>query len=82
MAEKETKNNIGNIIPKGGKKTTGGAKFTPKFNPVYIYGIILIAFLAIQFYSSGGTPVETSWQEVKNTMLKNGDIEKIIVVNK
>jgi len=82
MAEKETKNNLGNINPKGNKKTTGGVKFTPKFNPIYIYGILLIAFFAIQYFTSSGTPVETSWQEVKNTMLKNGDIDKVVVVNK
>ena len=82
MAEKETKNNLGNINPKGNKKSTGGVKFTPKFNPIYIYGILLVAFFAIQYYTSSGTPVETSWQEVKNTMLKNGDIDKVVVVNK
>ncbi len=53
-----------------------------KFNPIYIYGAILIIVLAIQFYGTGGRPVETNWQEVKNTMLKNGDIEKIVIVNK
>ena len=83
MAEKDTTNNGGNNVPKGAKKPSGsGSKLTPKFNPIYIYGIILIAFFAIQYYTSGGSPVETSWQEVKNTMLKNGDVEKIVVVNK
>lgn len=82
MAEKETKNNNGKITPKGPKKPSGGVKITPKFNPIYIYGILLIAFFAIQYFTSGGAPVETSWQEVRNTMLKNGDIEKIVVVNK
>ncbi len=53
-----------------------------KFNPIYIYGILLIVFLAIQFYGSGGKPVDTSWGEVRNTMLKNGDVDKIVVVNK
>ena len=53
-----------------------------KFNPIYIYGILLLIFLAIQFYGSGGRPVETNWREVKNTMLKNGDVDKIVVVNK
>ncbi len=83
MAEKETTNNGGDKTPKGAKKpSVGGSKNTPKFNPIYIYGVILIAFFAIQYYTSGGSPVETSWQEVKNTMLKNGDVEKIVVVNK
>jgi cell division protease FtsH len=53
-----------------------------KFNPIYIYGILLVVFLAIQFYGSGGRPVETNWREVKGTMLKNGDIDKIVVINK
>ena len=82
MAEKETNNNMANNLPKGNKKSPGNSKFAPKFNPIYIYGILLIAFFAIQYYTTGGTPVETSWQEVKNTMLKNGDVEKIVVVNK
>jgi AFG3 family protein len=82
MAEKETKNNNGMNSPKGTKKPSGGVKLTPRFNPIYIYGILLIAFFAIQYFTSGGAPVETSWQEVRNTMLKNGDIEKIVVVNK
>ena len=83
MAEKENKNSIDPFNPKGGKKPIGtGNKMTPKFNPIYIYGILLLAFFAIQYFSTGGAPVETNWQEVKNTMLKNGDIEKIVVVNK
>ena len=85
MAEKDTTNsgNNGGNIPRGPKKQAGGgAKLSPKFNPMYIYGFLLIAFIAIQYYTSTGSPVETSWQEVKNTMLKNGDIEKIVVVNK
>jgi len=82
MAEKENKNINEPLIPKGNRKSGGGNKLTPKFNPIYIYGILLLAFVAIQYFSSGGSPVETNWQEVKNTMLKNGDIEKIVVVNK
>jgi AFG3 family protein len=87
MAEKETKNSTENKgtesnIPKGNKKNPGGAKFTPKFNLIYVYGFLLLAFFAVNYYTNSGTPVETSWQEVKNTMLKNGDVAKIVVVNK
>ena len=53
-----------------------------KFNVIYIYGLIMLAVVALNFYGSGGKPVETNWREVKNTMLKNGDIETIVVVNK
>lgn len=53
----------------------------PKFNPYWIYGIIIISFLAIQWYTLGAGPVETNWKDVKTTMIANNDIDKIIVVN-
>jgi cell division protease FtsH len=54
-----------------------------KFNPMYAYGIILVAILYINFiYGTSGKPVETNWREVKSTMLKNGDVDKINIVNK
>jgi len=84
MAKKNSPtNNVGNNKPTDPKKPSAmGQKPVPRFNPMYVYGILLIAIFAIQYFTSGGTPVETSWQEVKNTMLKNGDVEKIVVVNK
>ena len=84
MAKKNTPtNNVGNNKPTDPKKPSAmGQKPTSRFNPMYVYGILLIAIFAIQYFTSGGNPVETSWQEVKNTMLKNGDVEKIVVVNK
>jgi AFG3 family protein len=83
MAEKDDVNSNEPLNPKGGKKSLlGGNRLTPKFNPIYIYVILLLGFIAIQYFSMGGSPVETNWQDVKNTMLKNGDIAKIVVVNK
>ncbi|MEI6140935.1 MAG: ATP-dependent zinc metalloprotease FtsH [Mariniphaga sp.] len=82
MADIDTKKSNGSNLPKGNKKNTGGVKINPKFNPIYIYVVLLLAFFAIYNMTSGGVPVETSWQEVRNTMLKNGDVEKIVVVNK
>ena len=64
--------NIGNM---------GSGSKTPKFNPYWIYGVVIIAFLAIQWFTLGGGPVETNWNEVKTTMLLNNDVKKIIVVN-
>jgi len=64
------------------KPNLGGLKpgKAPKFNPYWIYGIVILIFLAIQWFSFGGGPVETNWNEV-NTMLRNNDIEKIVIVN-
>jgi cell division protease FtsH len=81
MAEKENKNNNETFSTKSKRPQANGNK-TPRFNPIYVYGFLLLAFFAIQYFSTGGTPVETNWQEVKNTMLKNGDIDKIVVINK
>ena len=54
----------------------------PKFNAYWIYGIIAVVFLVVQFYvSSSRGPVETTWSKVKTTMLANNDIERIVVVN-
>jgi len=54
---------------------------TPKVNPYWIYGVIIVAFLAIQWFTLGAGPVETNWKEVKSGMLANNEIKKIIVVN-
>jgi len=55
---------------------------SPKINPYWIYGLAILAFFAIQYLSFGGAPIETNWQYVKNTMIKNHDIEKIEIINK
>ena len=69
MANKKTNKNqrpnLGNL--------TGGNK-APKFNPYWIYGIAIIVFLAVQYFSFGSGPVQTNWQTVKNTMLKDQDV--------
>lgn len=66
------KNNFSNL-------NTGNR--APKFNPYWIYGIVIISFLVIQWFTLGGGPVETNWNEVKTVMLANNDIKKIIIVN-
>ncbi len=54
----------------------------PKFNAYWIYGIIAVVFIIVQFYLSNSRgPVETNWNDVKSTMLANQDIERIVVVN-
>ena len=76
MADKKNnkvKPNLGNTKPMNN---------VPKINPYWIYGVIIIAFLAIQWFTLGAGPVETNWMEVKNTMLQSNDIKKIIVINR
>ena len=61
-------------------KTSGTAK--PKFNMTFFYLALIIILLGIQFFSGRDHAVETTWHEVKSTMLKDNDIEKVVIVNK
>jgi len=59
-----------------------GAK-PPKFNPYWIYGIIAVLFIVVNFYLTGSKgPVETTWNKVRTTMLVNNDIDRLVVINK
>jgi cell division protease FtsH len=62
---------------------TSGDKKTPKskFNFYWIYGLLLVVFIGAQFLYSDGTTKKTDWGELK-TMLQDGDINKIVLVNK
>ena len=54
----------------------------PKFNIYWVYALIAIFFISLNFMNLGGSPKETSWQEFQRTMLKNQDVNKIVVINK
>ena len=85
MAEK--KNNPGNrpIMPGNrpggnpGNKPGGGLK--PKFNSYWIIGVILLVMIGLQFISSGSGLKEIDSNRFFQ-ILKNGDIEKLVIVNK
>lgn len=52
----------------------------PKFNVYWVYILIIAGILFLQFFYSGKSAVVTSWQEVKNQMLANNEVQKLIVV--
>jgi AFG3 family protein len=52
----------------------------PKFNFYWIYAIIAVVFLILQFLPQKD-PIVTNWNRVRNEMLLSHDIEKIEVVN-
>ncbi len=54
----------------------------PRFNIYWIYAIIALAFIFINFLSPSGSPEEINMADFKNNMLSKGDVEKVIVVNK
>ncbi len=76
---------LGNNTSGGQKKPSPGGSGkgkTPPFNFYWIYGLLAILFIALQFYNWEGTSVEISQQRFENQMLQSGDMEKIVVVNR
>ncbi|MDP4206491.1 MAG: hypothetical protein Q8859_10920 [Bacteroidota bacterium] len=70
-------------------KSTGSGWKKSKNFIYWILGGIIIVFLAISYMPTqrGGfhlfaEPVQTYWNDVKNNMLRNHDVEEIEVVNK
>ncbi|WP_372755733.1 ATP-dependent zinc metalloprotease FtsH [Labilibaculum sp.] len=52
----------------------------PKFNAYWVYGLIAVALIALNLLNIGQTAQDTSWQKVKNEMLRNSDVERIVVI--
>ncbi len=53
----------------------------PKFNSYWVIGLILLGLIAVQFFGNNNNLKEID-QNTFNQMLKEGDIEKIVIVNK
>jgi cell division protease FtsH len=52
-----------------------------KFNFYWIYGILAVVFIGLQFLGSSGSSKEINWGELKS-MLENQHVEKLVLVNK
>jgi len=53
-----------------------------KFNIYWVYAIIAVFFIALNFMNLGSGPKEITYQEFKRKMLDNNDVAKIVVINK
>jgi cell division protease FtsH len=49
----------------------------PKFNIMWLYGIVILAFLLVPTLISGGSGTPTTFKEV-DAMLKQNDVEKLV----
>jgi len=54
----------------------------PKFNIYWIYGLIAVVFIGIQFIDFGADVKEITWQEFEKNMLSAHDVSKVIVINR
>ena len=75
MADKEKKNNNTpqNLNPLKKNK--------PKFSFYWIYGILAVIFIAINYFNYSSPVKEITWGRIE-TMLDKQDIEKIVVINR
>jgi len=65
------------------KKSSDPNNKKKKFNIYWIYGIIFIGFLLFNWYfNTGNKAVEVTSKQFEEIMLKSGDVEKVVVVNK
>lgn len=62
-----------NFIPPKGKR--------PKFSFYWIYAILAIIFIAIQYFNYSNPVKEISWSRLEELLIKQ-DVEKIVIVNK
>ncbi len=60
---------------------TKGKDGKPKFNFYWIYGILLLILIGVQFIGLGDDGKQTNWRDLK-IMLENEDVSKIVLVNK
>jgi ATP-dependent metalloprotease FtsH len=72
----------GNPSENPNKPNGNGKSKTPPFNFYWIYGLLAVLFIALQFYNWGGTAIEISQQRFENQMLRSGDVERVIVINR
>jgi len=59
------------------KKPTNGG-----FNFYWIYGIVIVIFIAISMFNFDGSIKEVEYQKFENEMLLQDDVQKVIIVNK
>ena len=89
MAEinRNSNNNLKSKKPSGATGKSGESKGQgnnpkPKFNVYWIYALIAITFLGMQFFNFGSNPKEITWQKFEREMLEAHDVQKIVVVNR
>jgi AFG3 family protein len=67
--------------PRRDDNNDGGNDNMPKFSSIWVYILIGLVLLGVQFYKMNGlASPETTWEQF-DMMAKNGDVEKIEIVN-
>lgn len=64
------------------ENNNGGLPGNPKFNSYWIYGLLALFLIGLNFYSLTSATTEPIDRGTFNQMVRNGDIEKVAVINK
>ena len=83
MAENLEEKKIEPNKPKQEKPKTERSKSDkPKFNVYWVYAIIAVVFIGMQFMNFGSGAIQTNWNDFKQRMLNNNDVKKVVVLNR
>lgn len=74
----------GGMPPRFNGNSPNGNKRGPKFNMYWIYGLIVLVLIGLQFFggSMDTTEKTTNWLDFKQNYLEKGLVKKVVVVNK
>jgi cell division protease FtsH len=81
MANNQNPNPDNNTNQQNSNKGNDKKQF-PKFNIYWVYALIAVFIIALNFMNLGAGPQEITYQEFKRKMLDNNDVQKIVVINK
>lgn len=61
------------------KSSPSGNK--PKFNIAYFYLAAIVIIFGLQYFMSSGSAVDISSKDLKTRLIRNGDVDKIVILN-
>jgi len=81
MSENQ-KNKNKSATPKGNNSQKTAGKGNPKkqFNFYWIYAIIGVVLIGLQLFTFEGGAQKTTWEKFVNSMLKTGEVSRVLVV--
>jgi len=75
----DSKQPLNNLF--GGKDNGLGGTPKPRFSIYWVYGLIIVAFLSINFFNFGSHVEEITWPQFQRDMLMTKDVKRLVVVN-
>ncbi|SDI29549.1 ATP-dependent zinc metalloprotease FtsH [Winogradskyella thalassocola] len=64
------------------KNSDKNNKLPKRFNPYWIYALLLLFIITTFFFNPTSTAKEISWLQFEQNILKEQDVEKIVILNK